>query len=161
VIEDSVSPTDTAAVFDQAGLTPLVHTQAVGQPWPTLGQMIDSGHRVVVMMERHGGGAAYPWLLQAFEWVQDTPFSNPTVADLRCERKRGTASNPLLLLNYWLGNDFRSLVTDAQKINAHAVLAPYLARCRQERGMLPNFIAVNYFDQGDLFGAVDKLNGVG
>jgi hypothetical protein len=161
VIEDSVSPADTAAVFDQAGLTPLVHTQPVGQPWPTLGQMIDSGHRVVVMMERHGGGAAYPWLLPAFDWVQDTPFSNPTVADLRCERNRGTASSPLLLLNYWLGNDFRSLVTDARAINAHAVLAPYLARCRRERGMLPNFVAVNYFDQGDLFGAVDELNGVG
>ncbi|HEY7104259.1 MAG TPA: hypothetical protein VH573_21700 [Mycobacteriales bacterium] len=159
VIEDNVAPADTAAVFDRAGLTPLVHTQQPGRPWPTLGQMVDSGRRVVVMMERHGGGTAYPWLLPAFTYVQDTPFTNPTAADLRCDRLRGTAGSPLLLVNYWLAN-FQSLVTDARKINALPVLAAYLARCRHERGMLPNFVAVNYFDEGGLFRAVDQLNGV-
>jgi hypothetical protein len=159
VIEDEVTPADTAAAFDRAGLTPLVHTQPLGQPWPALGQMIDSGRRVVVMMERHGGGAAYPWLLPAFSYVQDTPFTNPTVADLRCDRLRGTADSPLLLANYWLAN-FQSLVSDARKINALGVLGPYLARCTKERGMLPNFVAVNFFDEGDLFRAVDQLNGV-
>ena len=159
VIEDEVTPADTAAVFDRAGLTPLVRTQLLGQPWPTLGQMIDSGRRVVVMMERHGGGTAYPWLLPAFSYVQDTPFTNPTVADLSCDRKRGTAGSPLLLVNYWLAN-FGSLVTDARKINALGVLGPYLARCKQERGMLPNFVAVNFFNEGDLFRAVDQLNGI-
>jgi hypothetical protein len=161
VIEDSVSPADTAAVFDRAGLLPMVHSQPAGRPWPTLGAMIDSGRRVVVMMERHGGGAAYPWLLPAFDWVQDTPFRNPTAADLSCRRERGAAGHPLLLVNYWLGNDFRSLVTDARAINALAVLGPYLAQCEAERGTRVNFVAVNYFDQGDLFRAVDELNGVG
>ena len=61
--------------------------------------MIDSGGRVVVMMERHGGGTAYPWLLPAFSYLQDTPFTNPTVADLRCDRKRGSTDSPLLLVN--------------------------------------------------------------
>ena len=122
--------------------------------------MIDSGQRVVAMMENHGGGSAYPWLLPAFDYVQDTPYTNPTVADLRCERLRGTAASPLLLLNYWLSSAFRSLVTDARRINALPVLEPYLARCRKERGMLPNFVAVNYFSEGDLFRAVDQLNGV-
>jgi len=158
IVEDEVTPADTAAVFDRAGLTPLVHTQPLGQPWPTLGQLIDSGRRVVVMMERHGGGSAYPWLLPAFRYVQDTPFTNPTVADLRCDRERGTGDSPLLLVNYWLAN-FGSLVSDARTINALGVLGPYLARCEKERGMLPNFVAVNFFDEGDLFRAVDQLNG--
>jgi hypothetical protein len=161
VIEDSVSAADTAAVFDRAGLTPLVRTQLPGRPWPTLGEMIDSGRRLVVMMQRNGGNADYPWLLPAFDWVQDTPFRNPTAADLSCRRERGTDANPLLLINYWLGNDFRSLVTDARAINALAVLGPYLRKCEAERGMRPNFVAVNYFDQGDLFRAVDELNGFG
>jgi hypothetical protein len=159
IVEDEVTPADTAGVFDRAGLTPLVHAQPLGRPWPTLGQMIDSGRRVVVMMERHGGGPAHPWLLPAFSYVQDTPFTNPTVADLRCDRLRGTADGSLLLVNYWLAN-FQSLVSDARKINALGVLGPYLARCEKERGMLPNFVAVNFFDQGDLFRAVDRLNGL-
>lgn len=158
-IEDSVSPADTATVFAQAGLLPYVHEQAAGQPWPTLRQMIDSGHRVVVLMERHSGGAQYPWLLPGFDWVQDTPFTNPTVADLSCRHNRGQATSPVLLLNYWLSN-FRSLVTDAQTINAEDVLWPYVSRCRAERKRLPNYIAVNYINEGDVYRVVDRLNGL-
>ena len=159
IIEDSVTPADTAAVFRQAGLLPYVHTQLPGQPWPTLGQMISSGHRVVVMMENHGGGSTYPWLLPAFDWVQDTPFSNPSVAQLSCRLQRGSADDPLFLVNNWLSG-FRSLVSDARKVNAYETLRPYLDRCQQERGQIPNFVAVNYFNKGDPFRAVDALNGV-
>lgn len=57
-IEDSVTPDDTATVFDQAGLLPLVFTPVPGQPWPTLGTMIGSVHRLVVLSARKGGGTA-------------------------------------------------------------------------------------------------------
>ncbi|HSP36298.1 MAG TPA: hypothetical protein VLR26_00915 [Frankiaceae bacterium] len=158
-VEDSVTPEDTAGVFDRAGLLPFVHTQASGQPWPTLGQMIDSGRRLVVLMERHAGGAKYPWLLPGFSATQDTPFTNRTANDLSCARKRGTATSPLLLLNYWLSG-FRSLVTDARAINQENVLWPYVSRCRQERGQIPNYVAVNFYNEGALFAVVDRLNGV-
>ena len=158
-IQDAVSPADTAAVFDRAGLLPYVHTQSPGQPWPTLGQMISSGRRVVVLMENHGGGATYPWLLQGFDWVQDTPYTNPTVADLSCTLNRGTATSPLFLVNYWLSN-FVSLVSDARTVNAYDRLWPYVSTCREQRHHLPNYVAVNYYDQGDLFRVVDQLNGV-
>jgi uncharacterized membrane protein HdeD (DUF308 family) len=158
-IEDSVTPADTAAALDQAGLGPYLHTQQRGQPWPTLGQMIDSGRRLVVLMERHGGGKKYPGLLPGFDVVQDTPFTNPTAADLSCVRNRGSAGSPLLLLNYWLSN-LHQVVTDARKINAYDVLWPYLEKCRKERGMIPNYVAVNYYNEGDVFRAIDRLNGV-
>ena len=44
-VQDEVTPADTDAVFRTAGLLPYVHTQRDGRPWPTLGQMIDSGRR--------------------------------------------------------------------------------------------------------------------
>jgi hypothetical protein len=157
-IEDSVSPADTAAVFQRAGLLPYVRVQQVGQPWPTLGQMIDSGRRVVVLTERQSGGAAYPWLLPGFDLVQDTPYTNPSKASLSCARQRGTTSSPLLLLNYWLSAP-GSRVSDAAAINAYDVLWPYATRCSRERGLLPNYLAVNFYDHGDLFRVVDQLNG--
>ena len=40
------------------------------------------------------------------------------------------------------------------------MLLPELRRCTKERGQLPNFVAVNFYNEGDLFSAVDKLNGV-
>jgi len=156
-IEDAVSPADTAAVVEQTDLLPSVHTPVAGQPWPTLEQMIDSGHRLVVLAERRGGGAAHPWLLQGFDRVQDTPFTNPTAADLSCALNRGAADDPLLLINNWLSG-FDALVSNARKVNAAPVLGPYVERCRRERGQIPNFVAVNYVDQGDLYAVVDRLN---
>jgi hypothetical protein len=159
-IQDAVSPAATAALFEQAGLMPYVHTQQPGQAWPTLAEMINSGRRVIVLMEDHGGGSTYPWLLQGFDWVQDTPFSNPSPAALSCELNRGSPSNPLFLVNYWL-NRYQSLVSDARTINAYQQFWPYVSRCRQQREHIPNYVAVNYYDQGDLFRVVDQLNGVG
>ena len=159
-IEDRVSPADTATVFRQAGLMPYVYQPRADGSWPTLGQMIDSGHRVVVLMENHDGGTAYPWLMPGFRWVQDTPFGSSTAADLSCAHNRGSTSSPILLINYWLTNDYRSLVTDARAINSYDVLSPFVARCRQERRMLPNYVAVNFYNEGDLFRVVNELNGV-
>ncbi|RNI25359.1 DUF308 domain-containing protein [Flexivirga caeni] len=159
-VEDTVSPADTAKVFRAAGLLPYVYTPQDGKPWPTLGSMIDSGHRLVVLMERHGGGSEFPWLLQGFDWVQDTPYTNPTQASLTCRLNRGSKTDDLFMLNYWLAN-FDSLVTDARTINKFDVLWPYASRCQRERGQIPNFVAVNYASEGDLLKVVDKLNGVG
>ena len=79
---------------------------------------------------------------------------------MSCAHNRGSTASPVLLINYWLTNDYRSLVTDARAINSYDVLSPFVARCRQERGMLPNYIAVNFYNEGDLFRVVDELNGV-
>ena len=76
-IQDLVTPADTADLVERAGLMPFVHEQAVGQRWPTLGEMIASGRRLVFLMENQGGGQAYPWLHDGEVWVQDTPYENP------------------------------------------------------------------------------------
>ncbi len=158
-IEDSVSATDTAGVFDQAGLLPYVATHKVGDPWPTLGQMIDTGKRVVVLMQREGGKTTYPWLLQGWDQTQDTNYDAKTAAQLSCARNRGTDKSQLLLINNWI-NNFGSILTDAARVNAYDSLYPRLIKCRRERGMIPNYVAVNYYDRGDLFKVVDALNGV-
>lgn len=160
-VQDEVSPEDTADVIERAGLLPYVYTPAGGPTdsgWPTLGQMVDSGKRLVVLMEGHGGGDEYPWLLQGFRWVQDTPFLFRTPSEFSCEPNRGPADAPLFLVNHWI-SDKRATVTNAEAVNARDVLLPRVERCQQERGMLPNFVAVDYYDRGDLLGVVDTLNG--
>jgi hypothetical protein len=163
-VQDEVSPADTAALIERSGLLPDVYTPA-GDEWPTLGQMVESGKRLVVLMENRGGGSTYPWLLQGFDRVQDTPFLFRTPAALSagadtCARNRGRADAPLLLVNHWV-TDKSAEVTNATRVNARAVLGARVLECRQERGMLPNFVAVDYYDRGDLFDVVDELNGLG
>ena len=159
-IQDAVSPEDTAAVFDQAGLTRLTHApRGAGDSWPTLGEMVDSGKRLVVLQEEQGGGTAYPWLLQGFDYVQDTGYTYPTVESFDCQLNRGRAASPLFMVNHWLSN-FTTLYTDAQKVNAADVLGPRVEQCQAERGRLPNFVAVNWNNLGDVPQVVDQLNGL-
>jgi Short repeat of unknown function (DUF308) len=159
-IQDEVSPADTAKVMRQAGLMKYVYTPTWGEPWPTLGQMIDSGKRLVFLMEKHDGGTAYPWLLQGFRWVQDTPYDNAGIgAFTTCPMLRGEPSSPLLLVNHWT-NNFTARVSDARKANSAEVLGGHLQACEDERGLLPNYVAVNFYDQGDLFDVVDEINGI-
>ena len=158
-VQDEVSPADTAELIERAGLEPFVHEQQAGEPWPTLGSMIDSGRRVVFLMETEGGGRTYPWLLDGFEWVQDTPFLFRTPAAFSCDANRGGADATLFLVNHWITDKTRE-VSNARRVNSRDVLLSRLEKCRAERGRMPNFVAVDFYDQGDLFDVVDTLNGL-
>jgi hypothetical protein len=48
----------------------------------------------------------------------------------------------------------------AATVNRHDVIVDRARACEQERGLLPNFIAIDFFGIGDLTAAVDTLNGV-
>lgn len=159
VLQDEVSPATTAQVFRDSGLLPYVYTPTGDGEWPTLEQMIDSGHRIVVMAENQGGGAAYPWLLSAFHEMQETPFDAVQVSDLSCRENRGNPDATLFQVNHWL-NQSLARVSASRLANSAAVLGPRLDRCQQERGLLPNIVAVDYYNEGDLFGQVRRLNGL-
>ena len=158
-VQDEVSPRDTAAVVEQAGLLPYVHDPAADGSWPTLGDMVASGHRLVILMENRSGGDSWPWLIDGFSVVQDTPYVFEDPADFSCDLNRGDADAPLFLVNHWI-DDWRHVPRNSAIVNARDVLGPRVEECREERGMLPNFVAVDYYDRGDLFAVVDELNGV-
>ena len=63
------------------------------------------------------------------------------------------------MVNHWLGG-YRTLVSDARRVNVRKVLLPELRRCTKERGQLPNFVAVNFYNEGDLLPVIDRLNGL-
>lgn len=64
------------------------------------------------------------------------------------------------MVNHWLSG-FTTLVSSAQQANTEDVLGQRVSTCRDERGQIPNFVAVNWYDQGDLLQVVDQLNGFG
>ena len=120
IVENHVPADEIGQAFEEAGLEPYLYTPTDGQ-WPTLAQMITSGRRLVVMTEEDSGGTAHPWLRNAFELTQDTPYTFPTPDDFSCAPNRGPADAPLLLVNHWLSG-FDSLVTAAQTVNVADVL---------------------------------------
>ena len=129
--------------------------------------MIDSGRRLVMLAENEGGAA--PWYQRAYdELLQETPFSFPSAAplldtanlDRTCEPNRGPATAPLFLVNHWVTTDPLPRPSDADAVNAYRPLMARLRACERIRDHIPNLVAVNFPRHGDLYRAVDTLNGI-
>lgn len=158
-IQDEVSPADTAKVLEETGIAKRAYVHEEGAAWPTLQEMIDADQRVVVLMENEGGGTEYPYLHQGFDLVQDTDYTFGSAEDFTCTLNRGSSDSPLFMVNHWLAS-FTKLVSNAEAVNAYDVLKPRIEECEKERSRLPNLVAVNWYDRGDLFRVVDEFNEV-
>ncbi len=157
IIEAHIDEARTAAAFEEAGLLPYLHAQPLGDPWPTLGQMITSGRRMVVFTE--SADVSLPWHHYAYAYAWDNDYANMTPADLDCAVNRGSAGNSVFILNHFLTAPIamRSL---AEMVNYNPFFLDQARRCQTESGRLPNFVTVDFYDIGDLFSVVDTLNGI-
>ena len=48
IVQDAITTEDTVDAFEAAGLTPYLHAHRDGEPWATLGELVDRGERLVV-----------------------------------------------------------------------------------------------------------------
>jgi hypothetical protein len=157
IIQDEIPADETAAAFDAAGLTPFVYHHRPGRRWPTLGRMIDDGERLVVFAENEGPPP--DWYAKAFDEMQETPFLFLSPAAFSCAENRGRPDAPLFLMNHWIQRIAPDRA-DSASVNRLDVLVDRARECARERGLRPNFLAVNFYDIGDVVEAADVLNGV-
>jgi hypothetical protein len=167
VNEDYVSPDDFAAVVEQSGLIDYVYKGPVGPPWPTLEEMIDGGGRVLLMAENDAGGGSIPWYHPAYEAIlQETPFkfetpkalTDPAKLDASCAPNRGPDDASLFLINHWVDTSPTPLPSNAAKVNTKPVLGKRVRRCQRDRELLATLIAVDFYEEGDLFGVAEEVN---
>jgi hypothetical protein len=167
VNQDYVRPADFVKAIGDADLTPYAFTPPAGDDWPTLREMIDSGHRLVLLAENHAGAA--PWYQLAYKRLtEETPFtfgSSSLLTDkshraTSCEPNRGPEGAPLFLINHWVSTDPVPKPSDAARVNAYAPLLARARECERIRHHLPNLLAVNFYKLGDVFRVADTLNGV-
>ena len=158
VFENYITHAETASAFEDSGLIDYVYAYEPGEPWPTLGALIDAGTRLLVFQEKLPEEAEYPWLMRFYDHAWDTPFSAAAPEDLSCEVGRGDPENPLFLLNHFLtglGGD----PALAEMVNNNPFFIDRARACEEEHSALPNFVAVDFYDIGDVFEVVDALNG--
>ncbi len=157
-----VTRDEVAAALASSGLAPSLHAQAAGAPWPTLGALIGGGDRVIAFLDDKTGtgGATYPFLHDRFAWTWETPWDNESAADFaRCDADRGDAGNDLYVVDTYLEDQIIPTPEHAALVNDAPFLLDRLLHCRAATGKLPNFVMVNYYEVGELFHAVDVLNG--
>jgi hypothetical protein len=163
-IEDEVSPKDTEVAFEKSGILRYAYVHERDQPFPTLRELIESDRRLFVMAEKDNGGGTVPWYHAGFDLAQETPYTFDSPAQLAdpkygCRPNRGEPSSPLFQLNHWVEKLPRSPKTAAQ-VNDFGFLLNRARECQRRRGLLPNLLAVDYYDQGDVVEVSRVLNGL-
>ena len=169
--QDAVHPDDFAAAVSQAGLLEFIYTGPAG-PWPTLGEMVSSGQRVLMLAESDAG--TVPWYHEAYDGpVRETPYTfpgdtalltDPAQLNESCRPLRGegaAGNDSMFLMNHWISNaDFTPDIQKAQVVNRKDAVVKRARACEQRRGFLPNVVAVDFYGSGDVLGAAKELNGV-
>lgn len=156
IYQDSVDPADVEADFAEAGLEDLVYVHEGGM-WPTLGEMVGDDARLVVTAEV--GGPPPAWYHHVWDLAFDTPYTFTDVDAFSCAVNRGQPDNSLFLINHWLSTEAGLPdASAATRANALDVLDQRVADCEAATGRRPSFIAVDFYEQGDLFAVVEALN---
>lgn len=156
--EDYVPERDLESAFKRAGLFRYLARLRSGQPLPTLGSLIASRHNVVVFAQNQTSGK-YAWDANGFSWIQDTPLGAKKPSQFSCKLYRGRPNNPLLMMNNW-ADIFPPRPSPNVPLVQRAFILKRARQCDRQRGMLPNLILTDYYNRGDVIGAVNELNGV-
>ncbi|EPQ50098.1 PLC-like phosphodiesterase, partial [Gloeophyllum trabeum ATCC 11539] len=160
--------------FQNSGVADLAYvppsTPVKQSDWPTLGELISSGKRVVVFMDAGADdGSTVPYILSEFPNVWETPFS-VTDSSFPCSVDRTSGPLPndehLYMINHSLNKnvlDTGIIVSDpadAPTTNGVPSILANAYGCTQfADGRAPNFLLLDFVDKGEPFKAADILNG--
>lgn len=160
--------------IEASGIKKFIYTPAViplrARDWPTLGQLILSGQRVVLFMDYMANQTAYPWILDEFTHAWETPF-DPVDTTFPCTVQRPPdlskrdARDRLYIMNHNLNVEVSLLgqsilvpaVSQLNQTNSAAGNGSVGAaggNCTADWGRPPNVINVDYYNYGSYPGSV-------
>jgi hypothetical protein len=142
-VEPYVPAEEVERALDQADLLRQAAPLRRDEPLPTLGELVRADTRLVVLAEEDGG--ARPWYLPGFSFAQDSPLGARRGSEFTCALFRGTADSPLFLLNHWI-DAFPPPPSGNERIGSD-FLKRRLEQCERSRGLLPNLIAVDFYER--------------
>ncbi|PKN58945.1 MAG: hypothetical protein CVU56_03100 [Deltaproteobacteria bacterium HGW-Deltaproteobacteria-14] len=160
VIEDHLDTAPTVDAFTASGLDGYLLTLPPGERPPVLADALDAGTRLLVALE--SGRPPPAWYHHVWDYAFDTPYSFDSPEAFSCECNRGCAgreAKPFFLLNHFITRGIGS-VDDAAAVNQREVLLTRALACQEALGHLPNLVAVDFYEQGDLLAVAAELNGV-
>ncbi|KAF7858438.1 hypothetical protein EAF04_009039 [Stromatinia cepivora] len=146
--------------------------------WPTLASMILSGKRVVIFMDYNANQTAYPWVLDEFTNMWETPF-DPTNRSFPCTPQRppnlrdADAKSHIYMTNHNLNYDinllgisllvpYQNLLNETNNATGYGSLGMNAEQCVQDWGFPPKFLNVDFYNvgQGSVFEVAAKWNNV-
>ncbi|KZT74978.1 PLC-like phosphodiesterase [Daedalea quercina L-15889] len=171
---DNFSPAQYDTVFKAVGLDTLAYAPSSASlsytEWPTLGDLIDNGTRLVVFLTTEADYTSVPYLIDEFSNIWETAY-DVTTTDFDCSvnRTSGNYAEQMYLINHFLDEDLLGVLvpdkSDASKTNAVSgtgSLGAQVTECAAEYSRNPNFMLVDFYEYGDgsVFEVAATANGV-
>ncbi|KAJ6109948.1 PLC-like phosphodiesterase [Penicillium sp. IBT 16267x] len=177
VNSDYVAPSNFSAPITNSGLVDYAYVPwkipMSLDDWPTLSEMILTGKRAVVFMDYDANQAEYPYLLDEFSQMWETPFS-PVNRSFPCTVQRPPGINAteaedrMYMANHNLNleivlDGIDILIPDTAQINVTNAVSGFGSlgvmanTCRSDWDRPPNFLLVDYYNDGNFPGSVFEV----
>lgn len=121
--------------------------------WPSIQDMIQINQRLVLITHCK---AYEDWYLHQHDYCYENNWRNNSIDGYNCEIVRGDTSKEIFIFNHFLYNGAR--ISKNHKANKEEFLVSHIEKCTRETGSIPNFVTVDFYDGGDIFEVVNKLN---
>ncbi|ATY63264.1 PLC-like TIM beta alpha-barrel domain [Cordyceps militaris] len=162
------------AAFRRAGLVQYVlrpRGVMAKEEWPTLGEMIDAGTRLVVFMVKKTDygmdQTKVDYIINEFDYFWETPYgiTDKTFPTCAVDRPPGGDPGRLMgimnhMLNYRLGDVVFPNQPDAARTNSKASIQAQVARCVAAWSHQPNVVLLDWVNIGEVAAAGLALNGL-
>ncbi|KAB8074666.1 PLC-like phosphodiesterase [Aspergillus leporis] len=140
------------------------------ESWPTLGDLISKGKRLVMFLDYGADTKTVPYILDEFAYFFETPYgiTDASFPDCSIDRPSGaSAEGRMYIVNHFLNVEILGIkVPDrirAPKTNAasgNGSIGAQSNLCQSIYKRLPDVVLVDFVDQGEVMKAQFALNGV-
>jgi len=173
---ESVPASEWQPIFASTGLEEMVYvpplTLMTRDDWPTLQEMLDTGRRVVVFMDKGTEDEPVPYILSQFEMVWEDEY-DPSNPKFPCAVDRSSGDlypeQKLNLINHNLNINILPFGPHGMRIpdrlasprtNSVASIMSHANHCAPlANDNLPTFVLVDFVNIGQAVTAVAQLNG--
>ena len=158
LVENYVQPDHLQIVFENAAMYDRAFVHSMNDPWPTLGELIADQTPLVVFWEQ-GPDLAHPWIHDFLTHSWTTNFAEENTEDMNCDPLRGDPEQEVYHMNNWLRGPLGlSDPSRGSEANDVDFLIERATECWIQHGKRPTFIAVDWWEDGDVVAAALALN---
>jgi hypothetical protein len=154
------------------GFTDKLYTHTMGEEWPTMKELVKNDQRIILFYFNGGycdndscPDALHPW----FEYAAETQYASSSVSDLNnyeysCEVTRGPGSyaeERVGNADFFVINNFVTPPDPdaAATTNSEDFIAGRLSQCANYNNKRPNFVYVDFWNEGVAAELVQYANG--
>lgn len=174
---DVLPPQDYVQPIQDSGLDRYLYTPPTVpmtlDQWPTLGEMIITQRRLVVMLDYEANQQEIPWLLDEFANMWETPFSPtdrafPCTQDRPPNQPRDVSEDRLFMVNHNLNVDIQIaglsllvpntvILNETNAVSGYGSAGAQSQNCTSDWNRPPNFILVDFYNIGNFNGSVFQV----